>query len=178
LAQLSRKLDNLEKSKKDLTTFLQAVDRNALTFKMNETKWSTIQICFHVIKSEQLTTLSLNKNLQLKDNLKKSGFISLVRDASLGLVLKSKIKLKAPAIVAKMPDNYDFEELMKKWETIRVSLKNYLDNFPENYLRKEIYKHPIAGWLNLSQTLNFLQNHFDHHKVQIIKLIEEYKSLN
>ena len=178
MAQLSSKFDNLEKSRKDLTTYLQGADKNGLTFKVNENKWSTIQICFHLIKSEQLTTLSLNKNLQLRENLKKSGLISLIMDASLSLVLKSKIKFKAPAIIAKMPDNYDFDELMKKWNTIRASLKNYVDNFPEDCLRKVIYRHPIAGWLNLSQTLNFLQNHFDHHKPQIIKLIEKYKSLN
>jgi hypothetical protein len=178
LAQLSSKFDNLEKSRNDLITYLQGVDKNSLSFKINQNKWSTIQICLHVIKAEQLTTLSLNKNLQLKNNLKKSGFTSLIMDALLSFALKSKIKFKAPAIVAKMPDNYDFDELMKKWNTIRASLKNYVDNFPEDCLRKVIYRHPIAGWLNLSQTLNFLQNHFDHHKPQIIKLIEKYKSLN
>ena len=178
MAQLSSKFDNLEKSRNDLITYLQGVDKNSLSFKINQNKWSTIQICLHVIKAEQLTTLSLNKNLQLKNNLKKSGFTSLIMDALLSFALKSKIKFKAPAIVAKMPDNYDFDELMKKWNTIRASLKNYVDNFPEDCLRKVIYRHPIAGWLNLSQTLNFLQNHFDHHKPQIIKLIEKYKSLN
>ena len=178
MAQLSSKFDNLEKSRNDLITYLQGVDKNSLSFKINQNKWSTIQICLHVIKAEQLTTLSLNKNLQLKNNLKKSGFTSLIMDALLSFALKSKIKFKAPAIVAKMPDNYDFDELIKKWNTTRVSLKNYVDNFPEDYLRKVIYKHPIAGWLNLTQTLNFLQNHFDHHKPQIIKLIESHKSLN
>ena len=178
MAQLSSKFDNLEKSRNDLITYLQGVDKNSLTFKINENKWSTIQICLHVIKAEQLTTLSLNKNLQLKNNLKKSGFTSLIMDALLSFALKSKIKFKAPAIVAKIPDNKDFNELIKKWNAIRVSLKNYVDNFPEDYLRKVIYQHPVAGWLNLSQTLNFLQNHFDHHTPQIIKLIESYKNLN
>jgi hypothetical protein len=177
LVQLSSKFDNLEKSRKDLTAYLQAVDRNGLTFKINQNKWSSIQICFHVIKSEQLTTLSLNKNLQLKDNLKKSGITTLIRDASLSFVLKSNFKVKAPAIVANMPEDYDLTELMKKWETIRIFLKDFLDNFPEQYLNKEIFKHPYAGWLNLFQALKFLQNHFNHHRVQIIKLIKEYDSL-
>jgi hypothetical protein len=178
LTKLSSKFDNLEKSRKDLTAYLQAVDRNGLTFKTTENKWSTIQICFHVIKSEQLTMLSLNKNLQLKDNLMKSGIITLIRDASLTFVLKSNFKVKAPAIVANMPEYYDLTELMKKWETIRISLKDFLDNFPEQYLNKEIFKHPYAGWLNLFQAFNFLQNHFDHHEAQVIKLIEVYKTIN
>ena len=67
---------------------------------------------------------------------------------------------------------------MKKWGTIRSSLKEYIDKFPKEYLDKEIFKHPIAGWLNLLQTINFLQNHFDHHKLQILKRIEEYKTIN
>jgi DinB superfamily len=178
LAQLSPKFNNLEKSRTNLTAYLQAVDKNCLTFKINESKWSAIQICFHVIKSEQVTILSLNKNLQLKDNLKNSSVITLIRGASLSFVLKSNFKVKAPAIVANMPEDYDLTELMKKWETIRISLKDFLDNFPEQYLNKEIFKHPYAGWLNLFQTLKFLQNHFNHHRIQIINLIEEYKSLN
>jgi hypothetical protein len=178
LAKLSSKFDNLEKSRKDLTAYLQTVDKNGLTFKINQNKWSTIQICFHVVKSEQLTILSLYKNLELKDQLRDSGITTSIRNISLSLVLKSNFKVKAPAIVANMPEDYDLTELMKKWETIRISLKNFLDNFPEQYLNKEIFKHPYAGWLNLFQALKFLQNHFDHHEAKVIKLIEVYKTIN
>ena len=176
--KLKSKFEKLELSRINLTTLFNSIDEQALTFKSNPEKWSIVQICFHVIKSEQLTVLVLNKNLQLKDDLKKSGFLGIIRDHSLRFALKSKIKFRAPAIVANPPETYDFQELMKKWETIRISLKTYLDNFPEKYLQKEINKHPIAGWLNLPQTLNFLQNHFDHHKLQIEKRIKEYNILN
>ena len=168
----------LESSRLNLISFLDDQDKKALTFKVDKDKWSPLQICFHVIKSEQLTFLTLNKNLQLKDNLKKSGFADIIRDASLSFILKSKIKIKAPALVAKPPENYDLPELIKKWETIRTSIKNYLEVFPEKYLKREIFNHPIVGWLNLAQTLNFLQNHLDHHVRQILSRVGEYKNLN
>lgn len=133
-------------------------------------------MCFHIIKSEQITLLALNKNLQSKDNLKKSGSVGIVRDILLSFALKSKIKFKAPPLVANIPEDYSFTDLMKKWETVRSTFNEYIDNFPNEYLDKEILKHPIAGWLNLAQTLNFLQNHFDHHKVQILKRVKEYKN--
>lgn len=171
------KFEKLELTRINLTSLFNSIDKQGLTFKSNPEKWSIIQICFHVIKSEQLAIIVLNKNLKLKDNLKKRGFLGIIRDHSLSFALKAKIKFKAPAIVANPPETYDFQELMKKWETIRISLKNYIEVFPEQYLNKEIYNHPIAGWLNLSQTLNFLQNHFDHHKPQIEKRIKEYNIL-
>ncbi len=174
--KIKSKFFHLQESRKNLASQLTAIDSRFMIFKINAEKWSAIQICFHIIKSEQLTIISLGKNLQLKDRLKKSSFISTVRSMSLTYVLKSGIKIKAPAIVANMPENYDFDELMKKWQTIRTSLKDYIDKFPAEYLNKEIYKHPIAGWLNLSQTLIFLQNHFDHHKIQIERLLSEYKN--
>ena len=59
-----------------------------------------------------------------------------------------------------MPEEYDFAELMKKWGTIRSSLKEYIDKFPKEYLDKEIFKHPIAGWINLSQTTQFFTKPF------------------
>ena len=175
---LKIKFHKLESSRIDLVSLLEIQSKQALTFKVDEKTWSPLQVCFHDIKSEQLTLLSLNKNLQQKDNLKRSSFAGIIRDASLNFALKSKIKFKAPPLVANMPEEYDFAELMKKWGTIRSSLKEYLDNFPEQYSDRAIFKHPIVGWMNLSQTLNFLQSHFDHHKLQIEKRIEIYNTLH
>ena len=172
--KLKIKFDKLEDSRITLVSFLNSQSKPALIFKVDKDKWSPLQVCFHVIKSEQLTLLALNKSNQSKENLKKSGLAGIIRDVSLRFVLK----FKAPAMVANIPEDYDFTELRKKWETIRSSLKEYIDKFPKEYLDKEIFKHPIAGWINLSQTLNFLQNHFDHHKVQILKRIEEHKTLS
>ena len=176
--KLKHKFDKLEISRLNLISLLGDQDKNALTFKINKNKWSPLQICFHVIKSEQLTLLALNKTKQSIENLKKSGLAGIMRDVSLRFALKSKIKFKAPAMVAKVPEDYDFTELMKKWETIRSSLKEYTDDFPEQYSDRAVFKHPIAGWMNLSQALNFLQSHFDHHKLQIEKRIEIYNTLH
>ena len=176
--KLKHKFDKLEISRLNLISLLGDQDKNALTFKINKNKWSPLQICFHVIKSEQLTILALNKNLQLKENLKKIGFAGIIRDISLRFVLKTKIKFKAPPLIANIPEDYDIEELMKKWETIRTSFKEYIYNFSEQYSDRVIFKHPIVGWMNLSQTLNFLQSHFDHHKLQIEKRIEIYNTLH
>lgn len=170
------KFDKLEKSRKDFFSELENQDESALTFKIDKNKWSSIQICFHLVKSEQLTLLALNKNFEKRENLKNCGATGFFRYSALFLALKSGLKFKAPALLGNMPESYDFSELKKKWETIRISMEKYLNNFPEDLIKKEIFKHPIAGWLNLNQTLGFLQDHFDHHKVQVTKLLGEYST--
>lgn len=170
------KIDKLEKSRKDLFSELENQDESALIFKIDKNKWSSIQICFHLVKSEQLTLIALNKNFDKRENLKNCGAAGFFRSSALSLALKSGIKFKAPALLSNMPESYDFSELKKKWESIRISLEKYINNFPEELLNKAIFKHPIAGWLNLNQTVNFLQDHFDHHKAQVTKLLEEHSA--
>ena len=75
--KLKLKFHKLESSRIDLVSLLENQSKQALTFKVDEKTWSPLQVCFHVIKSEQLTLLSLNKILQQKDNLKRAALLEL-----------------------------------------------------------------------------------------------------
>ena len=94
------------------------------------------------------------------------------RSMALGLALKSPFKFKAPPMLTNMPEKYDIKELKAKWDTIRKNFSVTLENFPGELLNKAVFEHPKVGWLNISQTLDFLQDHFDHHKKQVLKLEE------
>lgn len=166
------KFDAIEKSRRDLYGRLDHLNENEIIFKLAPNKWSITQIIFHLVKSEQLTFIGFSRNVEKRENLKNSGIAGYARYIALSIALKSHFKFKAPALVSNMPEKYDIQELKNKWNTIRSNFGKTLEEFPETLENKEIFKHPIAGWLNAGQMLDFLNDHFDHHNRQIQNLID------
>jgi hypothetical protein len=172
---LSIKFEELEKSRIALFKKLDGLSKKEINFKKDPSKWSVTQIIFHLVKSEQLTCIAFRKNLEKTEKLNNSGILGFFRHVSLSLALKSSFKFKAPRMLTNMPDEYDIQELKNKWNTIRNNFGEALEKLPESIGNKATFKHPLAGWLNSNQMLDFLKNHFDHHYRQIQNLIEVQK---
>jgi hypothetical protein len=54
---------------------------------------------------------------------------------------------------------------------VRNELKTMLEKFGDDQLKRKIYKHVIAGKLNILQTLLFFREHVIHHQQQIKRLL-------
>ena len=52
----------------------------------------------------------------------------------------------------------------------RTSLEVYLDSTPASKLSETMFRHPIAGPMNVEQSLLFVTRHFDHHRRQISRI--------
>jgi len=169
------KFEELEKSRVALFKQLDGLNDKEINFKNDPAKWSVVQIIFHLVKSEQLTVIAFNRNLEKTQKLKNSGIMGFFRHISLSIALKSSLKFKAPRMLSNMPDKYDIQELKNKWDTIRNNFSEVLEKLPESIGNKATFKHPLAGWLNSNQMLDFLKNHFDHHNRQIQNLMEVQK---
>lgn len=158
--------NTLEDDRKGLFLMLKNFPDEKINLKPAEGKWSIVQILFHLVKTERLSVIIIEKELKSGKN-KKAGAESAERGVRLLKAMKSDMQIKAPDILANVPDSYDIEELRLKWETIRVQLKEILDNLPEEAAYLELYEHPFAGKLSLMQGLDFLHHHFLHHLKQI-----------
>ncbi len=169
------KFEELEKSRIALFNQLDSLSEQEINFKNDPSKWSVVQIIFHLVKSEQLTVIAFSRNLEKTEKLRNSGIMGFFRHISLSIALKSSFRFKAPRMLSNMPDKYDIQELKNKWNTIRNNFSEALEKLPEPIVNKATFKHPLAGWLNSNQMLDFLNNHFDHHKRQIQNLIEVQK---
>jgi len=66
------------------------------------------------------------------------------------------------------------QELINKWDRSRKEFRDYLGDFDSDKLQYFIFKHPIAGKLNILQALEFINYHMIHHQKQI----ERIKKLN
>jgi uncharacterized damage-inducible protein DinB len=138
-------------------------------------KWSIAQVLSHLIASEHFSVKYLNKKMLGIDDIPNTGLKEEL--VMVTLIVSQRLpflKFKAPKVVAENTHVYHtMEQLREAWNKGRAELKEVLSRFEDNQLQRKIYKHPIAGKLNIQQTLRFFQEHIIHHTPQIKKLLSQ-----
>ena len=109
--------------------------------------WSVIEVLAHLQLAEELSLTYMQKKLQAGDNMKDASALSKIKLRLGKYVMKSSLKWKAPKVVASPNGDLSFGELKDKWLATRRLLKMFIDDYPDAYLKKEVYKHPLAGRL-------------------------------
>ncbi|HEY4651297.1 MAG TPA: DinB family protein [Pontibacter sp.] len=161
-----------EKSRNKLLKDLQSIDNTQLNTPSAEGKWSIGQILAHLLQVEQVTISSIQHKLQ-QEELHTVSLKNKVRAVLLKLALNSGMKFKAPPAVATVPTIVSLEQIQQQWDETRYKLEDLLTELPPALLDKCLFRHPYAGMLTISQTLTFLQDHFNHHLHQIQHLKQQ-----
>jgi hypothetical protein len=162
----------LEINRQSLFDKLDSIDDDVRTFRPDAKSWSILQVCLHLIVSEELSLLYLNKKLQYKSKIAPAGISSSLRSFSLNLVLRFPFRLSAPQRVSEFPKNLDWITLKDRWVNVREGMKKRLATIPEDMKDKLVYKHPSVGRLSLYQMLTFFRTHINRHENQISRLIQ------
>jgi uncharacterized damage-inducible protein DinB len=138
-----------------------------------EGKWSIAQVLSHLIASEHLSVKYLNKKMLGIHEAPNTGLIEELKMIVLIVSQRTPfIKFKAPKVLADNTHVYQtVEQLKEAWDKNRVELKEVIAYFQDDQLKKKIYKHPIAGMLNIKQALQFFGEHIHHHTPQVKKLL-------
>jgi hypothetical protein len=116
----------------------------------------------------------MNKKIQGIEQASKSG---LMEEVKFGLLKISQrlpgLKFKAPRRVVENTMLYkDLASIESEWKTTRADLHKLLSHMHENHLDRLIYKHPVAGYLNVQQALKFFREHIIHHTPQLKRLLK------
>ena len=163
----------LEDDRTKLMVELSNASDDKLSLKPTKDKWSINEILTHLVTSEQLTLTYLRKKSLGIDRLKNSGVSEWIRITVLKWSQRIPVlKYRAPKhVVANTPDPVPIEELDRRWNSVRMELKQFLDAMRDEDVRKLIYKHPVAGRFDVIQCLMFMREHFHHHLPQIKRLL-------
>lgn len=134
-----------------------------------ENSWSALQTMYHLQQAEDLSLKYVQKKISHTTDLKKTDWMTQLRLSIMRLFFKLPMKFKAPKGVDAnhIPPDLNFDLLSKEWVDQRKRLAEYFKTLPPDLFEKAIYKHPVAGRLDLSGMLTFYQTHFDRHKKQI-----------
>ena len=135
--------------------------------------WSIIQVMSHLNMAEAGSLQYMKKKMQAGDQMKDSGVLNSLRLFFSKYFMQSNIKWKAPAVVANPKGDYSYEEIKKTWSQTRENVEQYINDFPEKFLSKEVMKHPLAGRLTIGGTLDSFIFHQRHHVHQIKRIRKE-----
>jgi len=144
-----------------------AIERS--TQRSSSGAWCSSEILNHLSLSESWVLQILKKQF-LKDpnSFKNHTFNNKLRSMILNMSLISNFKFKAPAVVADLVELETPVVLYGKWSEFKNEMTELLSNVRPEMQNKLIFRHPVAGWLNLMETLQFMQLHQMHHIRQII----------
>jgi len=173
-SDLTDQLNNLDNLVTDLLFSLKPYTEEKLNAKPNDTAWSTLQICHHLILAEQGSLNYLKKKLSFNPKLKKSSLGTRMRQKLMTTYLSTPMKVKAPKGVGDefLPTHSSLEQVTIQWKSLRADLRSYLFKLPDDIFEKEVYKHPFAGRLSIEGMLAFLEGHLKRHEKQIRKTLK------
>ena len=140
-----------------------------LSYKPAEKEWNMLGVAQHLIKAEKATVKYVKHKLSQQKSLQ-PGWDHFFKILGLKIALWLPVKYKVPAGEIHPDENLTLDQIREEWKSIRHEMKALLDNFPEDYLNKKIFKHPLAGPMSIEQALMFWQYHLRHHMQQINRI--------
>jgi len=168
-SKLSTAYKKLEDSRQQLLNELSNVPAEKLQTSPAPGKWSVAQVFYHLNKAESLSVQYINKKKLDVKNLQKTGFKEWLRLLIVKLGFLSPIKFKAPVnLLGDVPEKVSYTEIVGQWNDTRKRLIQALEDMPEDLLKKNVFKQPAAGRVNIYQMIEFMQFHFNRHSVQAL----------
>ncbi|MDZ7757984.1 DinB family protein [Rhodohalobacter sp.] len=163
--------NKLEIQREEFLNLFHSHSENQLQFRQEANSWNMLQVMRHLVTAESMSLTYIKRKVNNADKLQKADFMAKLRALLLKIALALPIKFKAPKIAEVKEENPDFESTVEEWNNVREELHELLENTDEAIFSKTIYKHPRAGYLTLKQTLEFMEDHINHHRKQIGRIM-------
>lgn len=170
--QISEQFNKLETERTLLFNDLQKYSDDVINKKPSENAWSTAEVIAHLITAEEMSLKYLSKKIQDTSKAKPEGLKNKWRWFLTNVVFTFNIKFKAPEIVEPKLGYQSLVELDSKWSSIRQNTINIINRLSDEELNKDLWKHAIAGKMNLHHMVEFFGIHFNRHKKQIERTIK------
>jgi uncharacterized damage-inducible protein DinB len=176
-SRLQELYDNIENQKTAVFDLIAGLSDEQLNQQPPTGKWSISQIISHLIVAERLSLNYVQKKIQGVDKLKDSGLAEELKMIVLKVSQRIEgIKFKAPQHVVDHTIVYsNVEELKSEWMKTRKDFRQLLEQIDDKHLKRKIYKHAVAGYLNIQHAVMFFREHATHHIPQIRKLVKTLK---
>ena len=168
---LAHRFEKLESQRSDVLNFIHPYSWEQLTVAPPG-RWSAIQILAHLVTAEKLSIDYMKKKALGIEQTRDTGLLDEVRMLGLRLSQRLALRFKAPAAVVEQTPAYSsLDALIADWNAVREDLKNLLEIIPPHLQKRKIYKHAIAGRVNVNHALIFFREHIIHHQPQLKRLL-------
>ncbi len=168
---IENRLSLLKKETDEIFDDLASINEGLLT--KNGKGWSIIQVLKHLNMAESLSLSYMKKKMQAGERMKKINWVNNARMWVTCGFLESGLRWKAPSYIANPKGDYSLSEVKSEWELTRTKIQDYINDYPDEWLDRAVYKHPMAGRLSLLQAIDSFIYHQRHHVHQINRIKKE-----
>ena len=171
LANIQEKFESLIKKREDLLQQLRLLSNAMLSFKAAQDKWSIVEVIEHLVMVEEdfFNQLSTNVPASTLDPESKTPekYQTVIK------VMKRDIPVDVPDESVKPHGRLTLDELLNHWDEVRNKLQGLLAEITSKNKDDPVYRHPYGGPLDIAETLNFIDVHFDNHLRHIDRILVE-----
>lgn len=168
---LQNKLDRLDKVREEMYASVASLSEAQLHDKAYG--WCVIEVFAHLNDTEAGTIQYMSKKMKAGDKLSNHTFSNKIRMKLSNLVTDSPLRWKAPKFLSAPDANYTLSEMKERWEATRNATKTYVQTFPDELLKKAVFRHPIAGMQDLYGAIDSMTYHQLHHMRQLKRIKKE-----
>lgn len=174
-AQLEKQFLQLEEERKTLFSELKNYSDDIINKKPSLEKWSVAEVIVHLITAEEMSLKYLSKKIQDTSKEGEEGFKNKYRWLLVQIVFAFNIKFKAPEIVEPKMGYQSLAALEMKWSDVRNQTLQVLQKLSDEETNKTLWKHALAGKMNLHHMVQFFGVHYNRHRKQIERTLKAAK---
>lgn len=173
--QLESSFNQIESRKEELLNAVNEIDSSLLNVQPKVGEWSIVQVINHLTNSEAGTLIYCKKKINAGSKMANITLFGRMKAKLFIQFLYYEIRYKMPKGLPHPSEELNFKDVTNQWSKTRKSLAEFLNNYPDEYLSKAIFKHPVAGRIGLNHTLQFFDAHLAHHEYQINRILKAIK---
>ena len=171
LPMIQEKFDSLAQKRKSLLQHLDSLSPETLSFKAGPDKWSVVEAIEHlvIVEDDFLEQVTAKKQSPPPDAAARS----LKKYQTVIKVMQDDVPVDVPHEKMEPHGRLGLDELLDKWDDIRNKMQEILDEMTSDSPDDMVYRHPYAGPLNIAETLEFIDVHFDNHVRHIDRILAQ-----
>lgn len=169
LPDIQKQYDRLRLKLEALLQRLDSLTDESLSFKAGPDKWSIIQVVEHLVIAEKglLQELSTHIPVSTLDPDAKTP----EKHQIVIKVMQRDIEVDVPHESLEPHGNIALADLLIQWREIRKKLPGLLAEIQPEKIDDPVFQHPFGGPLDIGDTLQFFEVHFDNHMRQVDKIL-------
>jgi len=123
----------------------------------------------HLVKTEIEILSAARRGAALPHHV---GIADKLRTTLLNKIFASDRRVKVPASARSVLPGSELrlEEIRSRWNKSRAELLDFVSQGSSELLDKGIFRHPVGGWMGITQILEFFSVHLIHHSYQLDRI--------
>ena len=173
LPNIQKQYDSLKLKLETLLPRLDSLTGEKISFKAGPDKWSIVEVVEHLVIAEEGLIKQLSTNIPastLDSNAK-----TPEKHQTVIKVMERDIEVDVPHESLEPHGNIALDDLINQWNDIREKLPGLLAEIKPEKIDDPVFQHPYGGPLDIADTLQFFEVHFDNHMRHIDRILAQAK---